>query len=112
MATADDLRRVALSLEGTTEAPHFDRTAFKVARIYVTLAADGRTANLMFTPDEQALKCTVAPDAFAALPNKWGEKGATCATLSKLKVAELRSALEMAYQHALPRKAQRPKLPG
>src|SRR4029079_5340633 len=40
MATASDLRRVALSLEGTTEAPHFDRAAFKVKRIYTTLAAD------------------------------------------------------------------------
>jgi hypothetical protein len=40
MATARDLRRIALSLEGTTEAPHFDRTAFKVSRIYATLAAD------------------------------------------------------------------------
>ena len=39
MATGNDLRRIALSLEGTTEAPHFDRAAFKVARIYVTLAA-------------------------------------------------------------------------
>ena len=62
MVTAADLRRVALSLGGTTEAPHFDRTAFKVARIYVTLAADGATANFKFTPDEQALKCLVLPD--------------------------------------------------
>jgi hypothetical protein len=52
MATGKDLRRFALSLQGTTEAPHFDRTAFKVARIYVTLAADGRTGNFKFTPDE------------------------------------------------------------
>ena len=72
MATARDLRRIALSLEGTSEAPHFDRTAFKVRRIYATLAADGRTANLMFTPDEQALKCTVAPEAFSPVPNAWG----------------------------------------
>jgi hypothetical protein len=39
MASAKDLRRIALSLEGTGEAPHFDRAAFKVKRIYVTLAA-------------------------------------------------------------------------
>jgi len=65
MATAKDLRRMALALEGTTEAPHFDRAAFKVARIYVTLAADGRTANFKFTPDEQEFKCMPAPDAFA-----------------------------------------------
>jgi hypothetical protein len=43
MATAKDLRRIALSLDGTTEAPHFDRTAFKVRRIYATLAADGES---------------------------------------------------------------------
>jgi hypothetical protein len=45
VATAKDFRRVALSLEGTTEAPHFDRTAFKVKRIYATLAGDEKTAN-------------------------------------------------------------------
>jgi hypothetical protein len=63
MATARDLRRIALSRDGTVEAPHFDRTAFKVKRIYATLAAHGFTANSMFTPDEHALKCTVAPEA-------------------------------------------------
>ena len=98
MATAKDFRRIALSLSGTTEAPHFDRTAFKVRRIYATLASDGRTANLMLTPDEQALKCEVAPEAFARIPNAWGARGATTATLSALTVAELRSALELAWR--------------
>jgi len=46
MSTAQDLRRIAMSLDGTTEAPHFERTAFKVARIYATLAPDDLTANL------------------------------------------------------------------
>jgi len=103
MATAEDLRRMALGLAGTTEAPHFDRAAFKVARIYVTLAADGRTANFMFTPDEQALKCTTAPDAFAAIPNTWGTRGATTATLANLSAAELESALRTAWTRALPK---------
>jgi hypothetical protein len=104
MSTAADLRRLAMSLEGTTEAPHFDRTAFKVARIYVTLAPDKRTANFKFAPDEQELKCTVAPDAFAPIQNAWGRQGWTTATLSKLSVAELRAALEMAWRHARPKK--------
>ena len=64
MATGSDLRRIALSLEGTAEAPYFDRAAFKVVRNYATLAADGRTANLKFTPDEQEFKCMMAPEAF------------------------------------------------
>jgi hypothetical protein len=100
MATAKDLRRMALALEGTTEAPHFDRAAFKVARIYVTLAADGRTANFKFTPEEQEFKCMLAPEAFAPVPNAWGRQGWTTATLSKLKVDDLRSALTTAHAHA------------
>jgi hypothetical protein len=107
MATGNDLRRLALALEGTTEAPHFDRAAFKVARIYVTLAADGKTANLKLTPDEQEFKCMIAPEAFAAIPNAWGRQGWTTAMLSKLKAAELKAALEMAYRHALPVKKKK-----
>jgi hypothetical protein len=109
MTTAADFRRIALSLDGTTTAPHFDRTAFKVARTYATLAPDGRTANLKFAPDEQELKCLVAADAFAAIPNAWGRQGWTTATLAKLSAAELRAALEMAWQHALPKKKARGK---
>jgi hypothetical protein len=107
MATAKDLRRIALGLEGTTEAPHFDRAAFKVARIYVTLTADGKTANFKFTPDEQEFKCMLAPEAFAPVPGGWGRQGWTTAALAKLKAAELKSALEMAWQHAVPKKPKR-----
>ncbi|MDP2410814.1 MAG: MmcQ/YjbR family DNA-binding protein [Pseudolabrys sp.] len=107
MATHLDLRRLALALPGTTEAPHFDRAAFKVARIYVTLAPDKRTANIKFTPDEQELKCMVAPEAFAPVPNAWGQQGWTTVTLAKLSVAELKAALAMAHSHALPAKNKR-----
>jgi len=102
MATAADLRRIALSLTGTTEAPHFDRIAFKVARIYATLAADRLTANLKFSPDEQEFKCMLAPDAFAPVPNAWGKQGWTTVTLAKIKVAELKDVLETAWRHAVP----------
>lgn len=104
MSTGRDLRRLALALEGTTEAPHFDRAAFKVARIYVTLAAGGRTANFKFTPDEQDFKCMMAPDAFSPLPNAWGRQGWTAAKLSALTIADLKASLEMAWQHAQPKK--------
>src|SRR5712671_683130 len=102
MATGKDLRRIALSLEGTTEAPHFDRAAFRVARIYVTLAADGRTANFKFSPDQQDFKCMMAPEAFAPVPGGWGRQGWTTARLAALTRAELEAALEMAWRHATP----------
>jgi hypothetical protein len=107
MATAKDLRRMAMALEGTSEAPHFDRAAFKVARIYVTLAADGRTANFKFTPDEQEFKCMMGAEAFAPLPNAWGRQGWTAAKLSALSTADLKSALETAWRHATAKKRKR-----
>ncbi len=91
-----------MSLAGTTEAPHFDRAAFRVARIYATLAADGQTANLKFTPDEQEFKAMLAPEALIPIDNGWGRQGWTTAVLAKLGEDELRAALEMAYAHALP----------
>jgi hypothetical protein len=109
MATAADLRRIALSLAGTIEAPHFDRAAFKVARIYVTLAADGRTANFKFTPDEQEFKCVLAPEAFTPVPGGWGRQGWTTAKLSALSAAELKDALEMAWRHAVAKRQPRPR---
>ncbi len=92
-----------MALDGTSEAPHFDRRAFKVARIYATLAADGLTANLRLTPDEQEFKAMLAPEAFVPLDNAWGRQGWTTAVLSELSVEDLRAALEMAHAHALPK---------
>ncbi len=111
-STATDFRRIALSLEGTSESPHFDRAAFRVARIYATLAPDGRTANLKFTPDEQELKCMVASDAFAPIPNAWGRQGWTIATLAKLTVPELENALRMSFAHAQPKPRPRKRTSG
>ncbi len=107
MATGADLRRIALSLDGTSEAPHFDRAAFRVARIYVTPAADGRTANFKFTPADQEFKCLLAPAAFRPIPGGWGKQGWTAATLAELSRPELKAALELAWREALPKKRKR-----
>ncbi|SEQ50072.1 YjbR protein [Devosia sp. YR412] len=100
MADAADLRRMALALPGTSEAAHFDRAAFKVDRIYVTLAADGLTANIKFTPDEQDFKCQLAPEVFAPVDNAWGTQGWTVLTLATASQDDLRMALGMAHVHA------------
>lgn len=89
-----------MSLPGTTEAPHVDRTAFRVRRIYATLAADGVTANLKLTPDEQEFKAMMAPEAFVPIDNGWGRLGWTTLVLAKIGADELRAALEMAHAHA------------
>lgn len=89
-----------MALPGTVAAPHFDRTAFKVKRIFATLAADRLSANLMFTPDEQELKCLVAPAVFQRIDNGWGRKGATTMLLEAATEADMEAALRMAHAHA------------
>ena len=107
MATAADVRRIALALDGTEEAPHFDRVAFKVKRIYATLPPDGATVNLKYSPEEQELRCRMQPKAFAPVPGGWGRMGYTTATLSALTVAELEEALRTAWAYAQPSKPKR-----
>ena len=95
--------RMAMLLPETVAAPHFDRTAFKVRRIYATLAADGRSANLMFKPEEQEFKCMLAPEVFQRIDNGWGRKGATTLWLEKASEEDARAALKMAHAHAVVR---------
>ena len=101
MVTESELRHLAMLLPNTIAYPHFDRTAFKVARTYVTLAPDGLTANFKFTPDEQEFKCMLLPTAFSIIPNGFGRMGWTTGILANMTRDDLQAALEMAYQHAL-----------
>ena len=88
-----------MRLEGTTAAPHADRTAFKVRRIYATLAPDGKSINVDLTPDEQAFKVMMAPGIFSQIPNGWGRRGATTVDLRTISASELEAVLTMAWEH-------------
>ena len=101
MATAEDFRCLALAHPGVTEAPHFERVAFRARIIFASLAADGKTANLLLTPDQQLLKCQVAPEVFSPVPNKWGQRGWTTVTLSAATLADLEDALRLAHGNAV-----------
>ena len=107
MTNAADFRRIALALAGVAEYPHFDRRAFKARVTFATLAADELTANFKFAPDEQALKCAVAPDGFTALDNAWGRQGWTRGTLAALSEPELTAALKTAWRHGAAKQRRR-----
>ena len=107
MATAKDLRRIALALDGTLEVPHMDRAAFRVARIYATLPPDGKTANLLYPPEEQELRCAAMPAAFTPVPGGWGKMGYTTVALAAVSVAQLEEALRTAWSYAQPKARKR-----
>jgi hypothetical protein len=95
-----EFARIALALPGTVASPHFDRTAFKVKRTFATLAADGKSANLKFSVEEQEFKCMLAPKVFQAIDNGWGRQGWTTLHFAKASSEEVTAALAMAHAHA------------
>ena len=101
MITAARFRKLALSFEGATEVPHFDRAAFRTKRrMFATLAADGASANLLLDRDLQAAVCEALPNAFAPVPGGWGRMGYTTVNLHTVGEADLVRALEEAHARA------------
>jgi hypothetical protein len=101
--TPAQARKLALSFEGASERPHFDRFAFRTPRkTFATLAGDGSDINLMFDAALQELYCEQAPEAFAPVPGGWGKMGATRCDLRKVDKLTLESALKAAHGLAQP----------
>ena len=100
MVTIERFKTLALSFPGTIDAPHFDRTAFKVEgkRIYATLHQASSSVNFKFTPQDQSIFCEFDTKAVYPVPNKWGEQGWTTVELSRVPEAFIQEALETAYQ--------------
>lgn len=65
MITADDIRRVALSLPRTEEALVRDQVKFRVGRIvYLALSRDELSMGFGFPKDERAALIAAHPDKF------------------------------------------------
>jgi hypothetical protein len=102
--TAARARKLALSLDGASAAPHFDRTAFRTPRkIFATLANSGVDISLMFDAATQEFYCEQAPEMFAPVPGGWGRMGATRCVLKSADEATLLSALKAAHALAAPK---------
>jgi Protein of unknown function (DUF419). len=71
--TIDEVRAFALSLANAVEAPHHDRTSFRVrGKIFATAPQNGESLNV-FVDDESAYAAVAEnPDACELL--HWGKK--------------------------------------
>lgn len=62
--TGAAFRKLAASLPGAEARPHMDRMAFRTPRkIFATLTADGREANVLLDLDTQAELSEMHPEA-------------------------------------------------
>jgi hypothetical protein len=98
--TANDFRRIALSLEGAEEGSHMGASDFRVGgRIFATLAHEKKGyGNLMLTPEQQADFVSELPDLFLPVPGGWGRNGATHVHLAKASENVLAGALRVAWK--------------
>jgi hypothetical protein len=101
-----EFRKLVLALGDTLEVPHFERRAFKIRRIFASLAPNEETANLFLTPLEQEHWCGLLPVVFSPVPNKWGAKGWTSATLAQIDGESLGPALRGVWANGRGRDAK------
>lgn len=101
--TCRQFRELALSFPHTVEAPHFERTAFKVVgkRIFATLHEETKTANVKLSPADQSVYCLIDKEAIYPVNNKWGLQGWTTFQLSRIETQLMLDALDTAYNDVL-----------
>lgn len=103
MQTADDLRRMALSLPEAEANSHFDHPDFRVRnRIFASLKTD-LVAVIKLTPEQQEVMCAAEAAVFAALPNGWGRQGWTQVMLEHADAAGLAAGLKTAWRNVTPK---------
>lgn len=102
MATPEEIRKLALSLEDTEELPHFERTSFRVKKkIFATMDKKQNLVCVMLSPVDQSAFCAYDKSIMYPVPNAWGKQGATYINLKKVKKTMLRDAIRTAYNHIL-----------
>jgi predicted DNA-binding protein (MmcQ/YjbR family) len=99
---------MALSFPETTEAPHFERTSFRVKKkIFATLHEQKKVATLKFSVINQSVYCKVDKDAVYPVPNKWGAGGWTFIALDKVPPKLMAEALQKAYEEVTKQKKKK-----
>lgn len=99
--TAQEFRRIALRLEGTTAQSHMGHPDFRIGgRIFATLGVPGRGWGMVkLTPEQQELFVRSQPKAFKPVNGAWGRSGATNVALPTARKSAVREALTMAWEN-------------
>ena len=99
MADSSSFRQLALSFADVSEAPHFEKAAFKAnKKIFATLQEEKNIAMIKLSPADQYVFCSADKIAIYPVPGGWGLKGATYVDLKKVKKSLLKEMLTIAYK--------------
>ena len=99
-------RALAMTMPEASEAPHFEKSSFRVAKkIFATMGEGGDPHMVVkLTPDQQSMMGEVRPDVFSALPGRWGEQGWTRIAFEACDAETLHHALGMSWRNVAPKR--------
>ena len=105
MPTHADVRRLAMALPETTEAPHFEATSFRVSRkIFCTMGENGPGIVIKLTPEDQHNLASDESSGAKPVAGYWGRRGWTDIDLSGLDEGRLQALLRMAWVNVAPKR--------
>jgi hypothetical protein len=103
-------RKLALSLPDAFEQGHMGHPDFRVrGKIFATLGyPDAEHGMVKLTSEQQRAFMDSAPDVFAPIKGKWGQRGATAVRLRAATAKTLRPALMTAWRNVAEARVARP----
>ena len=104
--TANDFRRLALSLPETIESAHMDHPDFRVAgKVFATLGHPAQGWGMVkLTPEQQHYFSKDEPEVFRPVNGAWGRRGATSVNLKAADKKTLVNALQAAWNNTAPKR--------
>ena len=105
--TADEFRKLAMSLPEAEEKSHFGKADFRIRnKIFATLL-DQSAGVVKLSPEQQDVMITAEPKIFCAIKGGWGNQGWTRIELIHADEKTLQSALNAAWRNVAPKTLQR-----
>jgi hypothetical protein len=104
--TANDFRRLALSLPEAIESAHMDHPDFRVGgKIFATLGHPAKGWGMVrLTPEQQHYFSKDEPEVFVPVKGAWGRRGATSVNLKAADKETLAKAIQAAWRNTAPQR--------
>lgn len=103
--TSHQFRKLALQLTEAIESAHCGHPDFRVAnKVFASLGADGTTAAVKLTPEQQQHFLRLQPNVFTPCAGAWGVRGYTQITLRPARTDLIKGVLLLAWRNTAPRK--------
>jgi predicted DNA-binding protein (MmcQ/YjbR family) len=98
--TVTTFRKIALALDGVSEASHMNHPDFRVnGKIFATIHTDHKQGMVKLTPEQQERFMREHPATFHPAAGAWGRGGSTMVTFADASEEVVGEAMTLAWQN-------------